>query len=156
MSKKIRKNPDDEDDYEVIIVVAGVGDPIVTFVLEFGGKNKPTLNAPLSDVTITVSLKWNTPDVRIDVGHIKVNGFSTPGPHFYAIPYDDQYFDTEVENNIPAQLFLTISAKDTRGKSVKFGKNISLGNGQYLLPSREVTPQYFDKVHDLLKDANQK
>lgn len=156
MSQETQTRTDEEDDYDVIIVGAGIGDPITVFALTFGGTKAPTLEAPLSDVTIGITLKWDQPDLRIEIGTVTIKQISTSGPHIYAIPYDDQYYDKEVNHQVPVKLFLSVSARDSRGKHVEFNNVVSIGNGQYVMPGQELIPQYFDTINSLLAEYGKK
>ena len=150
MSQQTNPQQEDEDDYDVIIEGAGIGDPIVVLGLSFKGKKAPTAEAPLSEVVVGISLFWENSNRRIDVGQVKINSISTSGPYLYAVPYDDKLFAIEVNNEIPTSIFLSVSAKDSLGKEVKFGNAQPIGKGKYGISSKDITPKYFDTINNIL------
>lgn len=150
MSQQTNPSQEDEDDYDVIIEGAGIGDPVTVFGLSFKGKKAPTAEAPLSEVVVGVSLFWENSNRRIDVGQVNINKISTPGPYLYAIPYDDKLFGMEVNQGIPTVIYLSVSAKDSLGHEVRFGNAQPIGNGKYVISSDEITPKYFDTINNIL------
>lgn len=157
MSQPTNPQQEDEDDYDVIIEGAGIGDPIVVFGLRFAGKKKPSAEAPLHKVEVGISLFWEQFNKRIDVGRVKINKVSSPETYMYTVPYDDKYFAEEVDNEVPTSLFLSVSALDSLDKEVKFGNAQPIGNGQYVVSSKDIIPEYFEVINNILKseDDNQ-
>lgn len=154
MSQQTNPTQDEEDDYDVIIEGAGIGDPIVVFGLKFSGKKAPTPEAPLSKVEVGISLFWEQFNKRLDVGRVKINKVSSQETYMYTVPYDDKYFSEEVDHQVPTSIYLSVSARNTLEQEVKFGNAQPVGNGQYVISSQDITPEYFDVINKILKSKD--
>ena len=138
----------DDDDYDIIIEEAGVGDPTAFASIKFSGPNVPTKDAPLQDIKIKVAVAW--PKTKhphaISIGYVFINSVSNEGPYRFGLPYDDATFPIQVNAHIPLTMVLSVEATQN-GKPVKFSGDQK--DGGYIYTKADIIPKvYRDELSD--------